>query len=360
MKKTEYRVIGVMSGTSLDALDICIANYKLKNKKWQYKIEVSKSFNYSYKWIKTLTNPFNLSAEKMCLVETKYSLYISKKINKLLKQSNISYQDIDLISCHGHTFFHNPKKKYTKQICNGQLIASKTNIKTVCNFRNLDIVYGGTGAPLVPIGDCLMFSNYSYCVNIGGVMNISYKKNKKRVAFDICLANMGLNNIVSKYGLKYDKNGNISKKGRVNKELLNQLLSIDYHKKKGPKSMGKEEFNNYYKPILKSYKIPTKDKLATFVEFIATELYKVIKCSRVKKNKILITGGGAYNNHLINEIKKKLTEYKIIIPEKDIVEFKEALIFGLLGVLRVRKNINCLSSVTGAKKNSCTGEVFYP
>jgi anhydro-N-acetylmuramic acid kinase len=220
-----------------------------------------------------------------------------------------------------------------------------------------DVELGGQGAPLVPIGDKFLFSNYDYCLNLGGFANISTDVNHERVAYDICPVNIVLNHYVKQLGFDYDDEGKIAATGQIHLELLKQLNGLSYYKKIYPKSLGLEWVNNTVFPLIDKVKLPVNDVLSTFVEHMAIQIASEV--SNPKKSSVLITGGGVYNTFLVNRLKMH-TQQNIIIPEKDAIEFKEALIFGFLGVLKLRNQVNCLKSVTGASKNHSSGKIFQP
>ncbi len=339
-----HRVLGVMSGTSIDGLDIVLCNF-IKDEKWKFEIEDAITFKYSKFWKDTLRELPYKKIKEIKEIDIIYGQFIGEKINLFLGN-----RTVDFISCHGHTIFHQPEKKITLQIGNGREIVKKTNIKTINNFRSLDVSLGGQGAPLVPIGDLYLFPNYKFCVNIGGFANISIKNKSKITAYDICPANIALNKISEKIGFNYDNNGNMAKRGKLNSDLLHKLNNVKFYKINGPKSLGKEWFEQEITEILNNYK-NEYDILNTLCEHIALQI-----SLHTKKYETLVTGGGALNRYLVNRIKFHSSS-KIIIPNKKIIEFKEALIFAFLGVLKTRNEINCLKSVTGASRNSSTGDI---
>jgi anhydro-N-acetylmuramic acid kinase len=259
------------------------------------------------------------------------------------------------VSSHGHTVFHDPKNGITKQIGNGKIIFDNINTDFVYDFRSQDIKLGGQGAPLVPIGDLNLFKNYKYCLNLGGFSNISIKENDKIIAFDISPVNTVLNHYSKKLGFEYDKNGTLSKKGIVDIDLLKKLNKMKYYELQGPKSLGIEFVIQEVFPLIDSTLVNDCNILRTYIEHIATQLKKTI--NENNEDKILITGGGAYNKTLIKVLKNKL-RCNLVIPEKEIIENKEALIFAYLGLLRANNKINCLKSVTGASKNHSSGQIF--
>ena len=342
-----YRVLGLMSGTSLDGIDLAICTFN-KKENWEFKIHKSKTIKYSNEWKKTLKYLHKKNKKTIIKTNINYAKLLAKKIINFLKNDNV-----DFIASHGHTIFHEPQKKYTLQIGDGQTIANITNIKTVTNFRALDVFLNGQGAPLVPIGDLHLFNKYKYCVNLGGFANISIKEGDKIIAFDICPVNIILNKISEKIGFEFDKDGMIAKKGKIIPKLLRELNSLSFYNKKPPKSLSREWVESYITPlIIKNY--PIKDTLHTLCEHIS------IKISDLLSNETaLFTGGGVLNTYLLDRISYH-SKAKIFIPNKQTINFKEALIFAFLGVLKIRGEINCLKSVTGATQDSCVGEINNP
>ena len=354
MYSNTINVIGAMSGTSLDGLDLCLVSFDCDNYT-NFKILNSQTYNYSSEWINRLSNAINLKEKDLNKLDDEFGILISNYINNFIM--NIGSPIIKLVSSHGHTVFHQPEKGITKQIGNGKLIFNNININLICDFRTQDVELGGQGAPLVPIGDLNLFENYKYCLNLGGFGNISIKKNKTIKAFDICPVNTILNYYSKKLGYPYDKNGKISEKGNINYKLLNKLNSLEYYKNEGPKSLGIEYVNEKVIPLIDSLSINNNnDVLNTYIEHITQQIKISIKNNKENES-ILVTGGGAYNQTIIKKLKNKLN-CKVIIPKKEIVDNKEALIFAYLGLLRYNNKVNCLKTVTGAKKNHSSGLVF--
>jgi anhydro-N-acetylmuramic acid kinase len=274
-------------------------------------------------------------------------------INDFINKYKI--QNLDAVASHGHTILHQPQNGYTLQIGNLPKLASYINQKLVCDFRVQDVQLGGQGAPLVPIGDQILFANYDYCLNLGGFSNVSFEENGSRIAFDISAVNTVLNFYANKLGLDYDDKGQLAKTGTINIELLNNLNALDFYQKKHPKSLGFEFVKEILLPLIENFSMDIKDKLATFTEHIAMQTAQALSN---KKASLFITGGGAYNDYLISRIAHFLPEMSIIIPENKILEYKEALIFALLGVLKLRGEINVLKSVTGASKDHSSGMIY--
>jgi anhydro-N-acetylmuramic acid kinase len=349
----KYNIIGVMSGTSLDGIDLAHLNFEIINGKWNFQILECETIGYSQEWIDQLKIAVGFSELELQKLNTDYTLLLGSIISEFICKYKI--ENIDAVCSHGHTILHQPQNGITLQIGNLPEIASLCKQKVVCDFRVQDVKLGGQGAPLVPIGDRILFSNYDYCLNLGGFSNISFEENGNRIAFDISPVNTVLNFYANQLGLDYDDKGKISRIGTVNSELLNELNRLDFYQKKYPKSLGFEFVKETILPLIESYPIAIEDKMNTFTEHIAIQIALALPN---KKNNLFITGGGAYNDFLIERIQFHLPETKIVIPERKIIEFKEALIFGLLGVLKLRNEINTLSSVTGSKMDHSSGIIY--
>ncbi len=355
MKKNNYNVIGVMSGTSLDGIDLSHIKFHLNDSKWTFEILESETIGYSQSWINQLKSAVDYSETELEKLNAAYTKLLATIISTFIKKHKI--ENLDAVCSHGHTILHQPQNGFTLQIGNLPEIATLIHQTVVCNFRIQDVKLGGQGAPLVPIGDQILFSEYDYCMNLGGFSNISFEQNGERIAFDISPVNTVLNFYANQLGLNYDDKGNISRTGKVNENLLSELNSLNFYKLKFPKSLGFEFVKEIVLPIIESYKISIEDKLRTFTEHVALQTALALPN---KKDRVLITGGGAYNDFIIDRIQSYLPEMEIIIPSVKILEFKEALIFALLGVLKLRDEINVLSSVTGAKKDHSSGEIYKP
>ncbi len=351
--------IGLMSGTSLDGLDIVLAQFsKSENKDWQFQIKHSKTISYSPKWLKKLTDAPNSTAEEITKLNTQYGSYLGEQVNTFCNDFKISKNSIHLIASHGHTVFHNPKENYTLQIGSGANIAAETQIKTICDFRTTDVALKGQGAPLVPIGDLHLFKNYAACINLGGFSNISTKVNNTITAYDICPVNIVLNHYSNKLGHAYDNKGELAKLGSINQELLTKLNELPYYKLQAPKSLGREWVENNFLPISDKANLQTKDILNTLTHHMATQIANQLN-TLPNKATSLFTGGGSFNTFLIEQIKQR-THCEIKIPSNTIINYKEALIFAFLGVLRNYEQINTLNSVTGATKNNIGGCIYLP
>jgi anhydro-N-acetylmuramic acid kinase len=350
-----YNVIGLMSGTSLDGLDIAFCRFTVDKNTWNYEIINSETKPYSEEWKSRLLSLETTDALTFQRTHIDYGFYCGRIVSDFIIKHGIA---ADFIASHGHTIFHQPEQRLTVQIGAGSAIASASQMSVVCDFRSLDVALGGQGAPLVPIGDKLLFSEYDYCLNLGGFANISYEHNNKRIAYDICPVNIVMNAICEKIGKPFDDKGEIARSGMLSPYMLNEFNQLPFYRipANTPKSLGKEWVIENIDPILQEYEIQENDLLRTFCEHIAIQISRAI--GTVKKGKLLVTGGGSYNSFLIERI-KELVPVEVIIPEPKTIEFKEALIFAFLGVLRMRNEVNCLKSVTGSRMDNCGGAIYH-
>ncbi len=355
----KYKVIGLMSGTSLDGLDLAYCHIWEEQNQWKYKIQQTHSVSYNNDYKQKLKNAILLPADDLLILHNTYGAWLGEQTQKFIAEHKLN---VDFISSHGHTVHHQPQNGFTFQLGSGQHLANASDCKVVCDFRTNDIALGGQGAPFVPIGDKLFFNEYDFCLNLGGISNISFQQNHKRIAYDVGLANMILNYITQKILLDYDKGGILAKTGKINTSLLTQLNNLEFYKLPFPKSTGYEWFVEKVIPIVDATNDTVENLLHTSIVHICEQIVHQIQInSNGHVQTLLVTGGGALNTFLIEILQKKLNKnIKIIVPNKTLIEFKEALIFALMGVLRIKEKINVLSSVTGAKKDSSSGVVFLP
>ena len=342
-----YFAIGLMSGTSLDGLDICYAQFQ-NIATWEFEIIKTETIPYSSEWKNRLLNAILLSAEDLLALDKEYGFYLGEKTQEFISKNNIT--DLDFIASHGHTVFHQPQRKFTLQIGDGRAIKLTTKKPVIYDFRSQDVLMGGNGAPLVPIGDELLFSQYDACLNLGGFSNISLQKNHQRIAFDISPVNVVLNYFAEKLGKNYDENGDFARNGAINFKILEELNTLTFYQKPAPKSLGVEFVNSEVLPLLKD-EIP-ENIIATFTEHIAEQIAKVFNDNQLKT--VLVTGGGTFNTYLLEKIREK-SQTELIVPDENIINFKEALIFAFMGVLRLRNEVNVLCSATGSSENHCSG-----
>ncbi|MEY5042347.1 MAG: anhydro-N-acetylmuramic acid kinase [Bacteroidota bacterium] len=342
------KIIGVMSGTSCDGLDLCLVTFDFKEQNYTYKIHKALMVDYPLYFQKKLKEAIHLSGLDLIKLSVEWTDFLVNAI-----QNNFDRNEYDLISSHGHTVFHQPHLGFTYQIGNLDKIAAHLNCDVVGDFRPMDVALGGQGAPLVPIGDEKLFSEYDCCLNLGGIANISLKENQKRLALDVAPFNLVINQLVASLGWLMDKDGEEANRGVVNEDLLTQLNKVSFYSIKGVKSLGKEYIDANFSFIHTSH-ISLADKLCTFNHHVAFQINKLIA---PKVRKVLITGGGAYNKHFINCLNTINSNTDWFVPSKETVDFKEALIFAFLGYLRVNNQINIYNSYTGAQKNSIAGHL---
>ena len=344
-----------MSGTSLDGLDIAYCVFqKLKNG-WSYRIEQYETIKYPSAWLKKLSEAHTLSGEALITLDADYGAFLGKMARDFIQRNNLK---VDLIASHGHTVFHQPAKGFTYQIGNGYSLHAASGLPVVCDFRMQDVALGGEGAPLVPAGDKLLFHEYEVCLNLGGIANLSTDVKGKRFAYDICFCNMGLNYLASEASKPFDKNGDMASDGVINVTLLKALDKLYAKIRTKRPSLGREMFEDRFLPLLKDKRIPLADRLCTFTESTAMEICKAIS-SHTKQAKVLCTGGGAFNAYLISRmLHHGGDELTFIIPDEEVVKFKEAIVFAFLGVLRVRNEVNCLKTVTNASQDSSSGSMI--
>ena len=341
-----------MSGTSVDGIDIVYVHFEKKGK-WNYKILNSITYQYSKEWFLKLNKSWSISKNDLDKLDKEFTLLLSKQILRFINQFSIN--DIDAVSSHGHTVFHDPKNNFTYQIGNLPEISKQIRHKVICNFRQQDVKLGGQGAPLVPVGEKYLFSEYDSCVNLGGFANISKTLSEKLIAYDICPVNTVLNYLSNKINLDFDKDGEVSKSGKLIEDLYIKLNELEYFNKNYPKSLGIEWVNSTIMPLLNQYQSQVEDLLHTYNYHIAEQVSNNIK----NEKNVLVTGGGAKNKFLIDLINKKLNN-NVVIPDDTLIDYKEAIIFGFLGVLKLLNIDNCYSSVTGSSKDHCSGNIFLP
>jgi anhydro-N-acetylmuramic acid kinase len=349
-----YTVIGLMSGSSLDGLDLVCCRFELSDNTWNFTIESSECVDYPEEVVKYLTDAFYKTPEEIKQTDINYGKFLGQKLKSFIQKNGLKP---DFIASHGHTIFHRPQEKYTLQIGDGQVIANETGLTVINDFRSADVMKGGQGAPLVPVGDRLLFSEYPICLNIGGIANLSFEHKGERIAFDICIANQALNYLANREGKNYDAGGEMARTGILNEALFNTLNTLDYYNKPFPKSLGREFFEKTILPMLLQSELNTMDLLRTMVDHIAFQIAK--STGYLPVSTILVTGGGAFNSFLIEQLSSQ-SKHHISIPDSLTINFKEAIIFAFLGVLRYRNEINCYKSVTGAFEDSCTGLIHYP
>lgn len=367
-----YNVIGLMSGSSLDGLDIAFVEFSETAGKWDYKINCAACLEYSHEWMERLPNAIHLPAFDYQILHSEYGRFLGEKVNDFIEKFQLHHK-VNLIASHGHTTFHFPEKKMTHQLGDGASIAAITQLPVVSDLRQMDVAFGGQGAPIVPLGEKLLFPDHHYFLNIGGIANVSinskatnnsdsYSDQNEIIAYDICAANRVLNLLASEKNLDYDEDGKMAAEGKVNEDLLQKLNSLEYFSLPYPKSLANSFGTDIIYPLIKEFSLSTEDALCTYVEHIAEQIKNTLipSFTNTEVQQLMITGGGAFNKYLIKRIQVHLQEinFEVFIPADEVVIYKEALIMALLGALRWREQYTVLSSVTGASRNSIGGALW--
>ncbi|MFN5334135.1 MAG: anhydro-N-acetylmuramic acid kinase [Bacteroidota bacterium] len=355
-----YRAIGLMSGSSLDGVDLVFASFESKGPEWNYSILANECVPYNTEWKKRLSEASQLSAFDYLQLHADYGKYLGQLVKAFMESYGLDYK-VQLIAVHGHTVFHEPQKGFTHQLGAGATIAAITGIPVITNLRSMDIAFGGQGAPLVPLGEKKLFSGHRFFLNIGGIANISVHTDKV-IGFDVCPANRILNLLAEKTGKEYDDKGEMAKSGKINHTLLTELNTLPYYLQPYPKSLSNQFGLDIITPILAKYSDSIPDLLCTYTEHIAIQIHHALhpfsQSPEPSMAQLMITGGGAYNDYLIERISHHLPSVKIHLPEKEVIQYKEALIMAFLGILRWREEPTVLSSVTGASAESIGGAIW--
>ncbi|MCF8277424.1 MAG: anhydro-N-acetylmuramic acid kinase [Flavobacteriales bacterium] len=344
-----------MSGTSLDGLDLCFVEFNFDGN-WSFKISATECIEYDSEWRAKLGNAHTLAPVDLAELNIVFGKYIGQHVCAFLTKFHLA--DPDLICSHGHTVFHDPANRYTLQIGSGDEIANCTGNTTISDFRTLDVSLGGQGAPLVPMGDELLFSEFDMCLNLGGFSNISYRMGDTRRAFDICPVNIALNPLANVLGKPYDLAGELARSGNEDEQLLADLNQLPVYSQMNRPSLSREWLEQAFLPIIQRSEKSIETKLRTVVEHAAQQISSVIN-AHAAGGSVLVTGGGAKNTFLMERI-SALSNTNVVIPESEIIDFKEALIFAFLGVLKYHGEINVLKSVTGAERDSSSGHISLP
>jgi anhydro-N-acetylmuramic acid kinase len=360
-----YRVIGTMSGSSLDGLDIAFVELQETSGKWTYELRNSACYEYPQEWIEKLTGAPHLRSLDYQLLHTEYGHYTGELINRFIRDHDIQYQ-VQLIASHGHTTFHVPSKRMTAQLGCGAAIAAETGINVVSDLRAMDIALGGQGAPIVPIGEKLLLGDAQFFLNLGGIANISINLPDRYIAYDVCPANRVLNILAKKRNHSFDDEGRLAAEGHIDENLLSLLNELEYYSLPYPKSLSNDFGTDVIVPLITGAHTKNNNDLRTYVEHISFQVARSVKELRsnfpgsVDSSRMLVTGGGAKNKFLVQMLAEKLSGVGVTleIPQQDLIDYKEAIVMALIGVLRWREEYNTLASVTGATRNSIGGAVW--
>jgi anhydro-N-acetylmuramic acid kinase len=356
MHPQNYSLIGLMSGTSGDGLDMAYIDFELKEV-WSFRIARAKTVSFPVDLGRKLQEAHLLSAMELAQLDVDFGKWMGLQVSDFCREYGLKP---DAVASHGHTVFHQPASGLSLQIGNGWALHQACGLKVINDFRMLDVQLGGQGAPLVAIGDQLLFPSADFCINLGGISNISMQKDGVRIAFDCSPFNLLLNAEANKLGKPYDSGGEIARSGEVNLPLIEALNKLPFYSKNAAKSLGREDMERDFLPLIKKSALSPSDILSTLIEHFAFQIASVIKTFAQKETPaVLITGGGAYNAYFIERLDHYLEKSWIqVAASAELIEFKEALIFAFLGVLRLRGETNCLASVTGASRDNCGGTVY--
>ncbi|WP_111669019.1 anhydro-N-acetylmuramic acid kinase [Algoriphagus litoralis] len=356
MHPTNYHLIGLMSGTSGDGLDIAFVHFEWKGR-WVFRIDRTETVSFPANLGKKLSEAHLLSGLEICKLDVDFGQWMGRQVKTFCEKHQL---EPDAVASHGHTVFHQPENRLSLQIGNGWALHQTSGYKVINDFRMLDVQLGGQGAPLVPIGDQLLFPEVDFCINLGGISNISMEKDGQRIAFDCSPFNLLLNAEAQKLGKSYDNEGKIAQSGEVNLTLFERLNEIPFYSKNQAKSLGREDMEQVFTPLIRESGLSPADALSTLVEHFAFQIGGVIRTFSTKKTpSILLTGGGAYNAYFIQRLDHYLRKsWKRVETDSELIEFKEALIFAFLGLLRLRGENNCLASVTGSSRDNCGGTIY--
>jgi anhydro-N-acetylmuramic acid kinase len=359
-----YNVIGIMSGSSLDGLDIAFVQLTEVRGKWEYEIRVAECLPYEPEWVAHLSGATALPAMEYLLLHSRYGHYTGQKVNEFIARHQLDHQ-VHFIASHGHTTFHVPSEKMTAQLGEGAAIAAVTGLPVISDLRAMDVALGGQGAPIVPVGEQLLLPGYTYYLNLGGIANISARQDEAFVAYDICPANRVLNALAAELGREYDENGALAAGGLTDKPLLEALNALPYYELPWPKSLANEFGTGTVLSLVQRARLSVQGRLNTYTNHIAIQVAKAVEKLQQgqepqEEQQMLITGGGAFNGFMIKQLQEQLQRLnvKVVIPDEQTIKYKEALIMALIGALRWRQEPNVLSSVTGAQKDSVGGALW--
>lgn len=357
MHPERYTLLGLMSGTSGDGLDLAYCHFECQKGVWSYEIRQAETRPFPSDLGQNLAESHLLSGLALALLDVDFGRWMGEQVRHFCQEYQVKPM---AVASHGHTVFHQPTQRLSLQIGNGWALHQASGEKVIADFRMLDVQLGGQGAPLVPIGDQLLFPQVDFCINLGGISNLSMQQNGQRSAFDSSPFNLLLNREALKLGKSFDQDGAWAREGTLDPTLLHQLNGLPFYQQQGAKSLGRELLEETFIPLIDQSGLPPKDVLRTLVEHFAYQIATVIqKHKSTPRPSVLLTGGGAYNRFFVECLDQQLQgQWQQIAANSELIEFKEALIFAFLGVLKLREEPNALASVTGASRDSCGGVCY--
>lgn len=352
-----YTALGLMSGTSLDGLDLALCRFGVSGDQWSYEILATGEIPYPKDWADRLQEAIHASAIELAMLDRDYGRWLGRQVLHFLDRHPAQ---LACVASHGHTIHHRPQEGLTIQVGHGRALADTCGQIVVSDFRTRDVLYGGQGAPLVPVGDQLLFGEYAACLNLGGFSNVSFWQDGQRRAYDIGFVNIVLNDLARRVGRPYDQNGDIARSGQLDSQLLNQLEALPYYQRQYPKSTGYEWILEEVLPLFRESETPIADQMHTAVVHIARRIGSDLAHHLGHKGgTVLVTGGGACHSFLLEQLQQQVPgAISLYLPPAELIHFKEALVFAFMGVLRLRGAANCLASVTGAQMDVSGGEIY--
>jgi len=337
--------LGVMSGTSLDGVDLALCRFNAQNPA-KYQILKATTVPYPASWHSALASAYTATGRALTELDRSYGRYVGQLCAAFLADEQI--HEPLLICSHGHTVFHAPAERYTLQIGHGPSVKEAAGYPVLSDFRSADVAAGGQGAPLVPIADKDLFSHYGGCLNLGGFANVSFKAGATLRAHDICPCNTLLNEQAGRIGLPYDEGGNLAKKGIAVQSLLTELQQLPIYTDGSPVSLSTETLERHFKPIMSKWAHETpQDLLASLCLHFAWAIARSVELIAPGAT-ILVTGGGAFNSFLLQKIKTQAPHVVWHVPDSNTINFKEALAFAYLGYLYTHKLPGNVPACTGA------------
>lgn len=346
-----------MSGSSLDGLDLCCCDFIVREENWSYVFHFTKTVPFPEDLANRLSKARDISSKELFKLDADLGDFIGQAVKTFMQENCI--EEVELIASHGHTVFHSPESSFSTQIGSGAHTAAACGLPVVSDLRSGDLAKGGQGAPIVPIGELLLFQSFDAFLNLGGIANISIIQDGKGQAWDIAGANQVLNHLAKKLGKPFDDEGKFAVEGEVDFSLIEQLDSWEYYQMDPPKSLDNQQVQEHYFPLVDSVEDP-KNALATFSEHLSAQIVKALLRMEKMPENLLVTGGGAHNKDLIKRLELKLPEVYVHVPNGALINFKEALIMAFIGLLRFKGQTNIISSITGAESDSISGAVYLP